>query len=192
MQHFIPSLVKAFGWQGAQAQYYTIPGYMFAVVCILTFCFAADYFKKKAVVLIIVSAAGTILFIAVTTATANMARSDPMQDVIAIFVFGIIYGCSPIVKTWGAEVVRYPAEKRAIAIALINSLGNASSIYGSWLWPDRDGPSVTTAWMGAICLSEALFAYLFAKYSIESPEAVDVIASEIRQARQTKKNSSNV
>lgn len=65
------------------------------------------------------------------------------EDVIAIFAFGIIYGCSPLVKTWGAEVVRYPAEKRAISIALINSLGNASSIYGSWLWPDSDAPKYT-------------------------------------------------
>lgn len=46
--------------------------------------------------------------------------------------------------------------------------------------------------MGALCLSGALFAYLFAKYPTESPEAVDVIASEIRQARQTKNNSSTV
>lgn len=62
---------------------------------------------------------------------------------IATFAFGIIYGCSPLVKTWSAEVVRYPAEKRAISIALINSLGNASSIYGSWLWPDYQAPKYT-------------------------------------------------
>lgn len=133
---------------------HTIPGYMFAFVCVLAFCFVADYYRNKWITLVVVSGAGTVLFIAVTAASQNMVRCELFAaprfkrdivltyiDVIAIFAFGIIYGCSPLVKTWGAEVIRYPAEKRAVAIALINSLGNASSIYGSWLWPDSDAPA---------------------------------------------------
>jgi len=64
---------------------------------------------------------------------------------MAILAFGIIWGCSPLVKTWATQVIPYPAEKRAIAIALINSIGNASSIYGSCLGPDSDKPRYITS-----------------------------------------------
>lgn len=45
---------------------------------------------------------------------------------LAIFAFGTIYGCSPLVKTWVAHVVGSPAEKRAVAIAIINGIGKSS------------------------------------------------------------------
>ncbi|EGP85563.1 uncharacterized protein MYCGRDRAFT_94250 [Zymoseptoria tritici IPO323] len=57
-----------------------------------------------------------------------------------IFAFGPIYSCSALIKTWISHILGYPAEKRAVAIALINALGNASSIYGSFLWPKENGP----------------------------------------------------
>jgi hypothetical protein len=41
---------------------------------------------------------------------------------------------------WVANTIDTPAEKRAVAIALVNALGNSSSIYGVFLWPDRDAP----------------------------------------------------
>jgi hypothetical protein len=45
-------------------------------------------------------------------------------------------------------------EKRAISIALINGVGNLSSVYGSFFWPVGDAPkytmgfAITTAFMG--------------------------------------------
>ncbi|SMR55012.1 unnamed protein product [Zymoseptoria tritici ST99CH_1E4] len=45
MQYFIPCLVKSFGWRGKTAQYYTIPSYGFAIVCVLSSCFLADRLK---------------------------------------------------------------------------------------------------------------------------------------------------
>ena len=31
-------------------------------------------------------------------------------------------------------------EVRAVALALVNSMGNLAQIYGSWLFPDEDAP----------------------------------------------------
>lgn len=106
--------------------------------------------------IIIFAGIGTVFFIVTTVAVDNMVRCKlPLSasfdivlmtfspDVMATLAFGIIWGCSPLVKTWATQVIPYPAEKRAIAIALINSIGNASSIYGSWLWPDKDSPRYT-------------------------------------------------
>lgn len=41
---------------------------------------------------------------------------------------------------WVANVICFPAEKRAVAIGLVNALGNSASIYGVFLWPDHDAP----------------------------------------------------
>lgn len=81
------------------------------------------------------SGTGFIFFVATTATTDGMTRYG-----LAIFAFGTIYGCSPLVKTWISHVMGSPAPKRAIVIALINGIGNGSSIYGSFLWPKSDGP----------------------------------------------------
>ncbi|ETN40641.1 uncharacterized protein HMPREF1541_04920 [Cyphellophora europaea CBS 101466] len=135
MQYFVPSLVKEFGWEGHTAQYYTIPSYAFAVVCILGACFLADRLKTIWPVLAGLSGIGFIFFVATTVVEDGMTRYG-----LAIFAFGTIYGCSPLVKTWISHVISHPADKRAICIALINGIGNGSSIYGSFLWPKWDAP----------------------------------------------------
>jgi MFS family permease len=137
------------------------------------------------------SSLGCILFIVVTVSSNPMVRY-----VLTIFAFGTIYGCSPLVKTWVAEVIPHPAEKRAIAIALINSIGNASSIYGSWLWPKKDAPryvpgfATTTSWLGLLFVLTLTFAYLFKKFPVQQLEHEDVMASELktqREAQETRK-----
>jgi len=143
----------------------TVPGYVFATCTILGACFLADRIQMIWPVLAGLSGFGFVMFIATTAVTHEMTRYG-----LAIFAFGAIYGCSPLTKTWVAHILGAPAEKRAIAIALINALGNASSIYGSFLWPDSSAPryligfGTTTAWMGAICIGTLISAWLFKRF----------------------------
>ncbi|KAK5079982.1 hypothetical protein LTR70_009066 [Exophiala xenobiotica] len=132
MQYFIPTLVKSFGWSGPIGQYHTIPFYMAALVYVVTCYWLAHKYNTKWPFIAGLAGLGCILFIAVT-----VSSNRTVQYVLGIFAFGTIYGCSPLVKTWVSDVIPQPAEKRAIAIALINSIGNASSIYSTWLWPRR-------------------------------------------------------
>jgi MFS family permease len=143
---------------------------MAALVYVVACCWLADYYKRKWEFVCGLAGLGCVLFIAVTTVNDRMT-----QYVLTIFAFGTIYGCSPLVKTWVSDVIPQPAAKRAIAIALINSIGNASSIYSSWLWPKKDAPryipgfATTTTWLGILSISAALFAWLFKKYPAEKP-----------------------
>ncbi|ODQ70638.1 hypothetical protein LIPSTDRAFT_29381 [Lipomyces starkeyi NRRL Y-11557] len=185
MQYFIPTLVGSFGWEGHEGQYHTIPAYMAALVYVVLCCWLADKYKTKWPFICALSAIGTILFIAVTSTGDRIA-----QYVLTIFAFGTIYGCSPLVKTWVSDVIPQPAAKRAVAIALINSIGNASSIYSSWLWPDKDAPryipgfATTTTWLGVLCVLSAVFAYFFKKYPVERMDHAKVMAAELRAQRQ--------
>ncbi|KAJ0120925.1 vitamin h [Diaporthe amygdali] len=136
-------------------------------------------------VLTVMSGSGFVFFVATTTATDGMVRY-----VLAIFAFGTIYGCSPLTKTWISHVLSHPSEKRAVAIALINALGNGSSIYGSFLWPDKDSPrftpgfATTTAWMGALAVGTVVSAWLFKRYPSQAQNHEAVMASQLRAERE--------
>lgn len=200
MQYFIPTLVESFGWTGPDGQCkppqvynrqlltqvdHTIPAYMAALVYVVVCCYLADRYKAKWQFICGLSGVGCILFIAVATTSDRTA-----QYVLTIFAFGTIYGCSPLVKTWVSDVIPQPAAKRAIAIALINAIGNASSIYSSWLWPDEDAPryiagfATTTSWLGVLCICAAVFAYLFHKWPVVRADHAVVMVGELRARRE--------
>ncbi|KAK7932036.1 hypothetical protein PG985_002748 [Apiospora marii] len=186
MQYFIPTLVESFGWTGHTGQYYTIPAYMAALVYVLAFCWLADKYKTKWQLICGLSGLGCILFIAVTTTP----HSKVAQYVLTIFAFGTIYGCSPLVKTWVSDVIPQPAAKRAVAIALINAIGNASSIYSTWLWPDKDAPRyipgfvTTTTWLGVLSVSTVGAAYFFNKYPVLRASHLTTMTAELKARRE--------
>lgn len=70
---------------------------------------------------------------------------------------------------WVPNVIDTPAEKRAVSIALVNALGNLSSIYGVFLWPSSDAPqyvpgfSATTIFIALICALAPVIAWRFGK-----------------------------
>ncbi|KAF3001189.1 hypothetical protein E8E13_000010 [Curvularia kusanoi] len=185
MQYFIPTLVGTFGWKGHVGQYHTIPAYAAALCYVVGACWLADRYKTKWVFICLLSGLGCVLFIAITTVSNRM-----VQYVLTIFAFGTIYGCSPLVKTWVSDVIPQPAAKRAIAIALINGIGNASSIYATWLWPKKDAPryipgfATTTTWLGVLCICTIVFQWLFKKYPVERASHADAMAAEIKAHRE--------
>ncbi|KAK8044175.1 nicotinamide mononucleotide permease [Apiospora rasikravindrae] len=187
MQYFIPTLVGSFGWTGHTGQYYTIPAYAAALVYVVACCWLADKHQTKWQFICGLSGLGCILFVAVTT---TVSHNKVAQYVLTIFAFGTIYGCSPLVKTWVADVIPQPAAKRAVAIALINAIGNASSIYSTWLWPDGDAPRyvpgfvTTTTWLGVLSVSTVGAAYLFRKYPVERASHLDTMAAELKARRE--------
>lgn len=105
---------------------------------------------------------------------------------------------------WVANAIPHPSEKRGIAIAIVNSLGNTASIYGSFLWPDRSvsswslaryvadlcvahrstapkyyqGFGATAAFVGLGAISSQIFGLLCAKYPYQ---ALDQSAVHIPQ-----------
>lgn len=105
-------------------------------------------------------------------------------DVFLIFGFGSVYAVCPLVLTWVPNIITHPAEKRAVAIALVNALGNSASIYGVFLWPAKDKPryipgwSATTVWMALIGVIATVFSMALAR----NPTAG--AAGEVSQADQ--------
>lgn len=64
-------------------------------VCIIGFCWGADYYKAKPLFIIVAGALGTIFFIIVTCVTTHM-----VQYVFLILAFGCVYALPPLVSTF--------------------------------------------------------------------------------------------
>jgi hypothetical protein len=100
-----------------------------------------------------------------------------------------VYAIAPLTLTWVANIICFPAEKRAVAIALVNALGNSASIYGVFLWPATDAPryipgfTATTVWVFTMCVLAQIMAYLFKKYPLVAPNPEEVVAQELEKQR---------
>ena len=136
IQYFIPALVGHLGYSGYTLQYMTIPIYSVAFVGIIVFCFLSDWKKERALFISITGAIATVSFI--ITASASSLK---VKYAFLCFAVGGVYAASPLTLLWVSSVFRYPAEKRAMAIAVVNAIGNSATIYGSFLWPSKDAPA---------------------------------------------------
>ena len=53
--------------------------------------------------------------------------------------------CFMVVLTWISNTFPRPLGKRSAIIAIVNLVGNASNIYGSYLYPASDSPMYVVA-----------------------------------------------
>jgi hypothetical protein len=51
-----------------------------------------------------------------------------------------VYGSHNVALAWISSTLPRPIEKRAAAIALVNTVGNFGQIYSPYLYPSTDGP----------------------------------------------------
>lgn len=76
---------------------YVVPRELTSVksVCIIGFCWGADYYKAKPLFIMVGGALGTIFFIIVTCVTTHM-----VQYVFLILAFGCVYALPPLVSAF--------------------------------------------------------------------------------------------
>ncbi|EJD00008.1 MFS general substrate transporter [Fomitiporia mediterranea MF3/22] len=172
IQYFIPTLVGQLGYKGYTLQFMTIPIYSVALVGILVFCFISDYRRERGHYVTITACIGFVSFI-ITVAATN----KKVQYAFLCFGVGGVYAACPLTLLWVSAVIPHPAEKRAVAIAIVNSLGNSASIYGSFLWPSKDAPryvpgfSSTTVFLVLLAVSAQIFRYFTIKHPYVSLNA---------------------
>ncbi|KAL4991465.1 major facilitator superfamily domain-containing protein [Aspergillus falconensis] len=70
-----------------------------------------------------------------------------------ILFVGATYGVNNINIAWVAATVGQTDEKKAVAIAITNTLGNLASVYTPYLWPDSDAPRFAPAMYASIGFS---------------------------------------
>ena len=117
-----------------QANYLTIPVYVFATLTLVTATFTSDRLKKRAAVLVILPVAPIIGYI-IACGTASHAAGY-----FAMFLCGGgIYSYNCLILTWISTNLA-PDYKRSMAMPFFVSLANISGIVSSNIYPSVDGP----------------------------------------------------
>ncbi|KAJ7695351.1 major facilitator superfamily domain-containing protein [Mycena rosella] len=165
IQYFIPILVGQLGYTGVMKQFMTVPIYAVALVGILVFCFISDIRKERGNYISLAGILSGISFIIVI-----VVENKKVKYSFLCFAVAGIYAAAPLTLMWVSNIIDHPAEKRAVAIAFVNALGNSASIYGSFLWPSTTGPryvqgfAVTTAFVFMLAVMAQVNKVLLKKY----------------------------
>lgn len=141
ISYFIPTITKSLGYTTVKAQYMTVPVYAVATVCLNICAVSADRTNDRRWH---ITGSMTIGFICAMVCA--IVHTPVVRYVMLCFVAAGIWSALPLIMAWASKTIDLPAEKRAIAIAMINAVGNLSSVYGSQIWPTKSGPNYTLGW----------------------------------------------
>ncbi|KAK1521071.1 allantoate permease [Colletotrichum abscissum] len=162
ISYFIPTIVKQMGYTSVMAQYMTIPIWMVGAVFLLVLSYTADKTRDRRWH---ITGCMCLSFIC-TLVCVTVSNPKVVYAMLCFYIAGL-YTALPLMLNWTSEVISLPAEKRAVVVALVNSVGNLSAVYGSRLWPSSDGPrfvkgfAVTGAFTGFGTILAALIPVIF-------------------------------
>ncbi|EGG11927.1 uncharacterized protein MELLADRAFT_32946 [Melampsora larici-populina 98AG31] len=163
ISYFIPTITRTLGYKGQMAQFMTVPIYICTFVGVLANSLSADFFNDRVFHVAIPTAVAGVMY----AICAGISNSEARYGLICIG-YAATFGALPVVLAWLSRELNYPDSKRAISQALVNSVGNSASIYGSFLW--SDAPKFTHGFVAnsVFCFTCSIIAIighlLFTKY----------------------------
>ncbi|KAF2720122.1 MFS transporter [Polychaeton citri CBS 116435] len=122
-QNFFPTLTQTLGYSKTISLLLVAPPYIFITIWSLVHAFASDKFKNRfwffvyPVVLVII---GSLVF---------MFTNDFGPKYFSFFLLVFVFAQNGTMYAWIANAIPRPPAKRAAALAFINSVGNAASIW---------------------------------------------------------------
>ncbi|KAF6794177.1 MFS transporter [Colletotrichum sojae] len=126
----------------------TCPPYILAAVVGILVSWTSGRYNERTWHIAIMKAIVIGGFI-VAVATLNIAA----RLVGIVFFVGASFGINNIILGWVSSTLGQTNEKKAVAIAMCNTLGSVASIYTPYLWPSTDSPRYLKAWMAGIAFS---------------------------------------
>ncbi|XHG09658.1 hypothetical protein AWENTII_012701 [Aspergillus wentii] len=139
-KNFMPTVVKTLGFDSTITLVLTCPPYLVATFTSIAVSWSSGRFNERTWH-ITISKALAIVGFAVGCGTSSIgARYFAM-----ILFVGATYGVNNINIAWVAATLGQTDEKKAVAIAITNTLGNLASVYTPYLWPDSDAPRFAMA-----------------------------------------------
>jgi MFS family permease len=150
VSYFIPTVLKSMGYSGVQVQWMTIPIWGVATVFLIVVPQFSDRLGDRRWFI-----TGGLLMSFVSAIIIFQVEAHITRYVFMCFYISGLYFTLPLILTWATALMPLPAEKRAVVIALTNSIGNLSAVYGSRLWPATDAPTYSTGFTAVACFTGA-------------------------------------
>ncbi|KAJ4358699.1 uncharacterized protein N0V89_003283 [Didymosphaeria variabile] len=147
-KNFLPTVVQTLGFNTTITLVLTCPPYLISAFVSVAVSWSSGRFNERTWHITLSKTVAIVGFI-VGTATLNIgARYFAM----VLFV-GATYGVNNIVLAWTAGVLGQTPEKKAVSLAIVNTLGNLSFVYTPYLWPDTDAPRFGKAMYASVGFS---------------------------------------
>ncbi|RYN84645.1 hypothetical protein AA0117_g375 [Alternaria alternata] len=135
VSYFIPTMLRGMGYTSTSAQWMTVPIWSCGAVFQLFWSWTSDKTQDRRW-----HNAGLLGFAGIAALVALLVSNNAVKYAMLCVQTGAMYTTIPLILNWTSEVLSQPTRKRSIAIALVNSFGHTSYIYGSFLWPSAEGP----------------------------------------------------
>lgn len=143
---FIPTLVATLEYSKVNTLLLAAPPYVCATLASITISASSDRRSERAfhiILPILVGMAGFILAASTPNFTARY---------ISLFLMlSGVYGSYTVALAWISSTLPRPMEKRAAALAIVNTVGNFAQIYSPYLYPKEDGPRYLGAMIANAC-----------------------------------------
>ncbi|KAG9695591.1 MFS transporter, partial [Aureobasidium melanogenum] len=148
--NFFPTVVATLGYSKIISLCLTAPPYCLAVITAFCNALHADRTGERFfhITIPLLFAVAAFILAACTTSTA------PRYVAMMLMVPGVYTGYV-VALAWISNTIPRPPAKRAAALAGINAISNASSIYASYMYPQSAGPRYVVA-MSVNCATAAL------------------------------------
>lgn len=122
----------------------TAPLFLSALVVAIPTCWTADRMPTKRVFFIITC----MLLCTVFNAVAAGVLDYIPRYVFLCFINSTIYTASPLALSYSSTcLAEVEPEKRAVGLALVNTMANVAQLYGSALFPSKDAPRYLTGFV---------------------------------------------
>ena len=138
--NFFPTVVATLGYNKIISLLLTTPPYLLAVIASIANAWHADRTGERYLHSALPLWLGMVAFIIASVTTATVPRYIAMM----LMVPGIYTGCV-VMLAWISNTIPRPPAKRAAALAAINAITTASSIYSSYMYPESAGPRYVVA-----------------------------------------------
>ncbi|KAG2200202.1 hypothetical protein INT47_009840 [Mucor saturninus] len=188
LQNF-PIILKSIGYQADFANYMMVPIWIWVGIVVVAQGYLSDKFGHRAYHIL---AGGLYTFVWYTILVAVRGGNVPTVLLfISAYMIPPVFGISPIMMTWANEIYSCDRETRALAIAIINSLGNlAPNFINVKVWSVVDAPNyrlgkIVTMSMTAAMIVMCFGAFILQKKKIMIPKASQRVIDEEMDKKKT-------
>ncbi|KAG2365502.1 major facilitator superfamily domain-containing protein [Suillus spraguei] len=181
---YFPTLCATLGYDTTVTLLLCAPPWVFAGMVAFFFSWLSDKQQKRYKYIVVSDAFGALAFI-ISICTMNKAARYISLFVVAQIMTGILLLFGWISNTFARE----PA-KRAVAIALMNSMGQAGNVIGSYAFPSNWGPTYRYSYIisvAALGVATGMLGgmYLYLKRLNEQNERSERDVKDVNDVRET-------
>lgn len=177
-----PIILKKIGYTASFANYMMVPIWIWVGIVIITQGYLSDRYGKRAYHVL---AGGLYTLLWYIILVAVNGGNVPVGLLFAsAYMMPPIYGISPIMMSWLNETYASDKETRALAIAIVNALGNlAPNFINVVVWDVQDAPAfrlgkIVTMSMIASMIIMCYIAFFLQKHKIMLPQPTQRVIDE--------------